>query len=68
MPSLIALLLPSGQTVYQSYRDAPEVGATVKCLGDYWLVSDLVENGATGALVARLAPAADELDDVLVDA
>jgi hypothetical protein len=54
--------------VYQSYRDAPKVGVTVKCLGEYWLVSDLVENGPNGAVVAKLAPAADELDDLLGDA
>jgi hypothetical protein len=68
MPILVALQLPSGQTVYQSQPDVPRVGAHVKCRGDYWVVVEVVTDGPDGALAVRLTSAAAELDDLAVEA
>ena len=68
MPILVALQLPSGQTVYQTHPGVPSVGATVKCRDAYWVVVDVVTDGQDGALAARLAPADAELDDLMVEA
>ena len=68
MPILVALQMPSGQTEYRSQPGVPRVGTQVRCRGEYWVVVDVVTDGPDGALAARLAPAAAELDDLAVDA
>jgi hypothetical protein len=63
MPVTVTLHLPSGSTVHETQPSVPEVGAAIKCSGEYWTSPRSCADGPL-AVVAMLEPAAFDFDQL----